>query len=38
MDMARMEREAKVDMAKAGTAIQTLQVKADLAERQKEAN
>jgi hypothetical protein len=35
MDMQRMEREAEVDMAKAGTAIQTLQVKAELAERQK---
>lgn len=38
MDMARMEREAEVDMAKAGTAIQTLQVKAEMAEKQKEAN
>lgn len=37
MDMRRMEREAEVDMAKAGTAIQSLQVKADL-ERQKEQN
>jgi hypothetical protein len=36
MDMQRMEREAEVDMAKAGVAIQTLQVKADMA--QKEQN
>jgi hypothetical protein len=38
MNMQRMEREAEVDMAKAGTAIQSLQVKADLAERQKDTN